>query len=43
MNLIISALIGALTAGAVTLGGVNVAQTDEQPVAQKNLYTYSSQ
>ena len=43
MNLIISAVVGAVTAGAVMLGGVNVAQTDEKPVAEKHLYTYPSQ
>lgn len=43
MNIIISGFVGALVATAVTVSGINaVADKDTEPVAQKDLYTYSS-
>jgi hypothetical protein len=43
MNIIISGFVGALVATAVTVGGINaVANKDTKPVAQSELYTYSS-
>lgn len=42
MNTLIAALVGALAAGAVLVGGVNIAQPSQEPVANAKLYTYSS-
>lgn len=42
MNTLIAALVGALAAGAVLIGGVHLAQGDQSPVAVTKLYTYSS-
>lgn len=42
MNVVISACVGALAATAVLVGGVNVAQDDQRPVADTELTTYSS-
>ena len=45
MNLIISSIVGALAAGAVLVGGTQAYQsgTDQKPVSQGDLYTYSSE
>ncbi len=43
MNLIISSIVGALAAGAVLVGGVHAAQSDQKPVSNAELYTYSSE
>ncbi|WP_281292639.1 hypothetical protein [Nocardioides humilatus] len=43
MNMLISAVVGALAASAVLVGGVNAAQDGQKPVANKDLYTYSSE
>lgn len=45
MNLIISSIVGALAAGAVAIGGVQAYQgsTDQKPVSDAELYTYSSE
>lgn len=42
MNMLIAAIVGALAAGAVLVGGVHVAQPGPTPVAKSDLYTYSS-
>lgn len=42
MNTVIAAIVGALAAGAVMVGGVNAAQDTPEPVAKSELYTYSS-
>ena len=42
MNLLISAVVGALAAGAVLVGGVHVAQPGTTPVSKADLTTYSS-
>jgi hypothetical protein len=42
MNIIISGFVGALVATAVTVGGINAVNEDTKPVAQSELYTYSS-
>lgn len=42
MNQLIAALVGALAAFAVLLGGVHVAQGDQSPVATHTLTTYAS-
>lgn len=42
MNTIISAVVGAIAAAAVTIGGINVATDAPKPVAQTDLYRYSS-
>lgn len=43
MNMLISSVVGALAAGAVLVGGVQAVQSDQKPVGQSELYTYSSQ
>ncbi len=43
MNMLISAVVGALAAGAVLVGGVQAAQGDQKPVGKSELYTYSSE
>jgi hypothetical protein len=43
MNMIISAVVGALAASAVLVGGVNAVQGDQKPVSNAELYTYSSE
>ncbi len=44
MNLIISAIVSSLAAGALVVGGVQVYQggTEQKPVSNNELYTYSS-
>jgi hypothetical protein len=42
MNRLIAALVGALAAFAVLLGGVHVAKGDQRPVATTKLETYAS-
>ena len=45
MNMIISTIVGALASGAVLVGGVQAYQgaTDQKPVSNDELYTYSSE
>jgi hypothetical protein len=43
MNMLISAVVGAVAASALLVGGVNVASDGQKPVANKDLYTYSSE
>ena len=45
MNVIISTIVGALASGAVLVGGVQAYQsgTEQKPVSQNELYTYSSE
>lgn len=43
MNLIISSIVGALAAGAVLVGGVQAAQSDQKPVSESEVYTYSNE
>lgn len=43
MNTLISAVVGALAATAVLVGGVNVVDSGQKPVANNELYTYSSE
>ena len=44
MNLIISMVVSGLAAGAVVVGGVQAYQggTEQEPVSNNELYTYSS-
>ena len=42
MNRLIAALVGALAAVAVLLGGVHIAKGDQTPVADSQLTTYSN-
>jgi hypothetical protein len=42
MNRLIAALVGALAAVAVLVGGVHIVQGDTKPVAQDDLRTYAS-
>jgi len=43
MNTLIAAIVGSVAAAAVMVGGVNyVANDTPEPVAQSELYTYSS-
>ncbi|WP_232675880.1 DUF2613 family protein [Nocardioides sp. R-C-SC26] len=39
----ISAVVGAVLATVALIGGVNAAKGDQKPVAQTELYQYSSQ
>ncbi|MEQ6901732.1 hypothetical protein [Nocardioides sp. YIM 152588] len=43
MNIVISAFVGALVATAALVGGVNVVQGDQSPVAETTLYSYASE
>lgn len=43
MNVIISAVVGALASTAILVAGVNAAQGDQAPVSTDRLYTYSDQ
>lgn len=43
MNVIISSIVGALAASAVLVGGVQAAKSDQQPVSNAEVYTYSSE
>lgn len=42
MNRFIAALVGALAAFAVLLGGVHAAKGDQRPVSESHLETYAS-
>lgn len=42
MNMIISAFVGALVATSAAVAGTNMVQDEQEPVAQTELYTYSS-
>lgn len=43
MNTIIATVVGALASTAVLVAGVNAAQTDNKPVSNEQLYSYSDQ
>ncbi|UMG92148.1 hypothetical protein [Nocardioides sp. TF02-7] len=45
MNIVISALVGALASAAVLVAGVNAYQNSsaQKPVSEAELYTYSSE
>lgn len=43
MNTLISAVVGALAASAVLIGGVHVVDSGQKPVADNQLYTYSNE
>lgn len=44
MNLIISAIVGGLTASVVTIGGIQAYQgSDPKPVSNEQLFEYASE